>query len=77
MPSVRWLTLPDNYVDTDAAATLTFTQGGGYRRDHRQLHPGSPPNFVAPPPVPEPMSLSLLGGGLAALGVMRRRKKTT
>jgi hypothetical protein len=65
------------YVDTAAAATLTFTQGGGSGAITGSYTLGSPPNFVAPPPVPEPMSLSLLGGSLAALGVVRRRKKTS
>ena len=30
---------------------------------------------VLPPSTPEPMTLSLFGGGLAALGLMRRRRK--
>ncbi|HEX3574363.1 MAG TPA: PEP-CTERM sorting domain-containing protein [Rhodopila sp.] len=65
----------DNYEDTNAAASLTFTQTGGSGSIIGGYTLGSPPNFTAPPSVPEPMSLSLLGGGLAALGVIRRRKK--
>jgi hypothetical protein len=65
----------DNYADTAAAALISFNQAGNSGTISGGFTLTSPPNFVAPPSVPEPMSLSLLGGGLATLGVMRRRKK--
>jgi len=58
------------FVSTDAFTSFTITNGGGFETfDMDNLH------FEANTNVPEPVTLSLFGAGLAGAIAMRRRKK--
>jgi len=61
---------------TPTALTLTLneTGGSGYSLSATLANP-PPGSGIPSTPVPEPASMTLMGAGLAALGMIRRRKR--
>jgi hypothetical protein len=58
---------------SDTSTVMGFYDGQAMNTSSGQLN-GNAGHVLTPSSVPEPMSMGLLGGGLAALGILRLRK---
>ena len=63
------------YTATPTAVTLTLNKTGSSAWSFSATLSNPPPGSGVTTNVPEPASLTLLGGGLAALSFVRRRKR--
>jgi hypothetical protein len=67
---------PQTLVDENLAAGFYTIDTFASLTDSSAGDPGYQINFSEPASVPEPLTLSIFGAGLAGVTVLRRRKKT-